>query len=796
MVEKFLKQIRPEERVPVAYVIDAVVKDSRARNGDKDPFEGRFALRMESSTLPILGDVPSCDKPLLYKLVKSWSQRRRFGLSDVDLSRLKEGWAEESPSGLHSPNKALLSKEYEVPSHMHYRVKRPETLSQSSPSSGGNVVTSVRPSSPVPSTTPMFAQAVPSREIAADVASETEPQADLINLLEMSETSSRLPNDLYSSGQTGDRGFGSWDSREGGRVMGGPAVMHTELDSRINTHHHQQQRQPMVLPVEQKDQQKHLWQGDQKQHLQPQKSQEMWPTNEPPWKCEQQKMRQPSMQGQQAWQNQNQQQSPWQANLQPQQQQQQPLPWQQQNQHSSMHDPPLSSQHQQLPPHNQKQQQWEQQKWPQTKVGEQMEERTGQKMENPQSSGHKLETGQPKKRQRRSRSRWDQGPVTAASQPPCSTIGKLRAANVAAALSSSESLHTSSRRVRIPPSNVPSPPPPFPPHLRPPSTKITGSAAPSRTGPSPQSTIGTSSLQRELPNGTAPLGPPPSTAVTSSLSREFPSGVHLGPGPPTSTKTVTSSLPGEVPSGMQMHPGPPPQPISATSLSKDYVSSGGVTRSSHPLPAGLPVSSAVASSTGLAAAAGDNVTAVLPRGLPIDCSHPPPQIPPEQHQNVNGGEETRFPLKDKICRNISKKKPCSHGQNCHFSHSEDEVKAGFRIILGGADKGGRSGGVSNSLPIPIGNSNQGWGGHATVPPPRPPFLGLNSAGHPRSPMLPLPPPHLHQFNVAAQSGLPLPPPPSVDVPSGKVGTPVGNNDWTNGSEVVRDPVKSQQIQMS
>ncbi len=793
MVEKFLKQIRPEERVPVAYVMDAVVKDSRARNGDKDPFEGRFALRMESSTLAILGDVPSCDRPLLYKLVKRWSQRRRFGLSDVDVSRLEEGWAEESPSGLRSPNKALLSEEYEVSSHIHHGVKWPETLSQSS-SSGGNVVTSVvRPSSPVPSTTPTFAQAVPSRDIAADVVSETEPQADLINLLEMSETSSILPNDLYSSGQTGNRSFGLWDSREDGRVMGGHTAMHTELDSRINSHHHQQQRQPIGFPVEQKDQQKHLWQGDQKQHLQPQKSQEMWLTNEPPWKCEQQNMRLPSMQGQQVWQNQNQQQSPWQANLQPQQQQQQPPPWQQQNQHSSMHDPPLSSQHQQLPPHNQKQQQLEQQKWPKTKVGEQMEERTGQKMENPQSGEHKLETGLPKKRQRKSRTRWDQGPVIIASQPPCSTIGKSRAANVAAALSYSESLHTSPRRVCIPPPNVPSPPPPFPPHLRPPSMKITGSTAPPRTGPSPKSTKGTSSLQRELSNGMAPLGPPPSTAVTSSLSRGIPSGVHLGPGLPTSMKTVTSSLPGEVPSGMQMHPGPPLQPTSATSLSKDYVSDG-VMRSSHPLPAGLPVSSAVASATGLAAAAGDNVTAVLPRGLPIDCSHPPPQIPLEQHQNVNGGEETRFPLKDKLCRNISKKKPCSHGQNCHFSHSEDEVKAGFRIIRGGADNGGRSGGGSNSLPLPVGNSNQGWGGHATVPPRRHPFLGLNSAGHPRPPVLPLPPPHLRQFNVAAQSS--LPPPPSVYVPPGKVATPVGNNDWTNGSEVVRDPVQSQQTRMS
>ncbi len=781
-----MKRIRPEERVPVAYVMDAVVKDSRASNGDKDPFEGRFALRMTSVTLPILGDVPSRDRPLLYKLVKNWSQRKRFGLSDMDLTRLEEGWADETPSGLHSPNKALLSEEYQAPSHIHHHeVKQPETTSQSS-SSDGNIATSVvrhHSYSPLPSAAIMTAQAVPSREVASDVASESERQLDLINLLEMSETTSRLPNDSYSSsGQTaGDGSFvggGSWDSCESGRVMGRPTAMNTKIDSHMKNQQ-EQHRQLVGFPVEQKDQQKHLWKGgDQNQHhLQREKSQKMWLANErpPPWKCEQQKMRQPSsIHGQQAWQH--------------------------QNNRSLICDPPLSSQLQKLPPHNQKQQQrWEQQqqKWPQTKAGEQMEDCTGQKMENQQPSGHKFETNQPKKRQRKSRSRWDQGPVTTPGSQPfsSSTIGKSRAENVpAATLPSSESLHTSPKRVCMPPPNVP-----FPPHLRPPSNRITGSKAPSRNGPSPQPTMGTSSsLQRDFPNGMAPLGPPPSTEVTSSsLSRGLPSGVHLGPGPPSPMKTVPSSLPREVPSGMQMHPGPlSPQPTPSTSLSKDYVA-GGAVRSSHPLPAGLPVSSAMPSAIEPASFAGNNAMAVLPRGLPKDCSHPLPQAPPleKQHQNMNGQEEIRFPLKDKLCRNISKNKPCSHGQNCHFSHSEDEIKAGFRIIRGGATVNGGSDG--NSQPILGGNGSQGWGvGHEeTVPPPRPPWFGIDSARHPRPPVLPFPPPHLRHFNVAVQSDG-LPPPPSVDVLPGKVENPMGNTAWMSGSEVVRDPVQSKQTRLS
>ncbi len=810
MVEKFLKRIRPEERVPVAYVIDAVVKDSRAKNGDKDPFDGRFALRMTSSTLPTLGEVPSGDRELLYKLVKNWARRGRFGLRDADVLNLKESWAEGSPSGgLRSPNIALLSEEDEVPAALmqRRRVKRPENLRESS--SDGNAVPSVCPSPPVPSTMRMSGQAMLSQEIAVSSAaaastststSEAQPQADLISLLEMSETAGRSSNDLYSSGQTRDRGFVSWGSREGSsRTVGGPNTMHSELDPHNNTHQQQQQHPPsMVLPVEQKgQQQQHLWQGDQQQRWQIQKPQGMWPTNEPSPRERDQKQQilpPPSMHRQQVWQsrNQNQQQHSWLANVQP-QQEQKPLPWQQ-NQHTMPDPPPLSCQ--------------QQQKWLQTNIEEQMEGHTGQKMEKLQPSGHKLETDQqPKKRQRKSRSRWDQGPAPAPAvsqpPPPSSTMGTSRGENVSTVLSSSQSSHASQRRVCIPP-NVPSPRPPFPPHLPHPSAKIAESATLPQTGLSPQPTNAmSSSLLGELPNGVSPSGPPQLTASASSLPREFPSGVNLRPGPPSahnssfpskpsvrigmhlgpqssiSTATTISSLPGEVPSGVQVHPRPPSQLAARTSSSKDYVSSG-VGRSSHPLPAGLPMTSAVASATGLS---GGDVVAVSPRGLPIDSSHPPPQTQPkQQHQKVNGEEEVRFPLKNKMCRNISKNKPCIYGQNCHFLHNNDESKTGFRIILGEADKGGGSGG---GLPIPVGDKNNQIWRHTTAPvPPRPPFLGSSSGGRPSFPVLPPPPPHVHQFHLAQGSSQPPPPPPpSVVVPPGQVmATSVYDDSMMNENE--------------
>ncbi len=203
----------------------------------------------------------------------------------------------------------------------------------------------------------------------------------------------------------------------------------------------------------------------------------------------------------------------------------------------------------------------------------------------------------------------------------------------------------------------------------------------------------------------------------------------------------------------------------------------------------------MASATGLTVG---TAQAVLLRGLPIDSNHQPPNVPPRQHQKVGGGEEKiqqnkmiggqqqqhrteeiHFPLKNKICRNISKNKPCSYGQNCHFSHTEDEIKAGFRIILGEVCKGGESGGGGGGLPIPIGNNNQGWG-HSMVPP----FLGLNSVGHPvRAP--PPPPPQVLQFHLA-QGGLP-PPPPIIRVPPEQVTISTGN-DQTDGNEVVSNSV--------
>jgi hypothetical protein len=113
-IERFIRKSRPRDRVAGVYVIDAVVKESRSKSGEKDHFESRFTQRMKSDTLPALRAVPESDMHSIKRVLDGWVEKGLFGLSASDIAGLGEGTLDggDSPDGgLKSPNRSLLENE-------------------------------------------------------------------------------------------------------------------------------------------------------------------------------------------------------------------------------------------------------------------------------------------------------------------------------------------------------------------------------------------------------------------------------------------------------------------------------------------------------------------------------------------------------------------------------------------------------------------------------------------------------------------------------------------------------------
>jgi hypothetical protein len=77
LVEKYLRKGSRAQRLPGLYVMDAIMKQSRAQFGDRDAFAGRFEKNVEESFSKIL-DCNSGDRKSIEKVAKNWTVKGYF----------------------------------------------------------------------------------------------------------------------------------------------------------------------------------------------------------------------------------------------------------------------------------------------------------------------------------------------------------------------------------------------------------------------------------------------------------------------------------------------------------------------------------------------------------------------------------------------------------------------------------------------------------------------------------------------------------------------------------------------